>query len=123
MGVKLESRDIAVTHRLRKGKTDTHRPIIVRFTSRKARDDVLRAKKRLFAFCADRSSADRIYISEHLTTGVAKLYFEARRLVKEKKLFSTWTRNGLVNCKFTDSPAEKITIARSLADLSQLRAV
>jgi len=95
----------------------------VRFTSRKARDEVLRAKKQLRDFCANKMPADRIYISEHLTVGVAKLFFEARRLVKEKKIHSGWTRNGLVNVKFTDSAAERITIARGMADFSRPRVI
>ena len=51
-----------------------------------------------------------IFIGEHLTFGVTKLFYEARRLIKAKKLASAWTRNGLVNCKFTDDVAEKFTV-------------
>ena len=119
LGVKVESRDIAVTHRLRRGKADAHRPVIVRFTSRRVREELLHAKKRLYDFCSGKAPAERIYVSEHLTAGVAKLFFEARKLAKDKKVHSVWTRNGLVNLKFTDNPTEKITIVRCLADLGR----
>ena len=119
LGVKVESRDIAVTHRLRRGKADAHRPVIVRFTSRRVRDEVLRAKKKLFNFCSGKAPAERLYVSEHLTAGVAKLFFEARKLQKDKKIHSVWTRNGLVQFKLTDNPTEKISVARCLADLGR----
>ena len=123
LDVAVEPRDIVVAHRLRKGKTDVHRPIIVRFSSRKVRDAVLRAKSKLYVPGSKKVPADCIFIGEHLTTGVAKLFYEARRLVKAKKLASAWTRNGLVNCKFTENVAEKFTVARCLADLSHPRVI
>ena len=47
LGVLVSSRDISVAHRLKAGKSDKHRPIIMRFNSRKIRHDVLRAKKKI----------------------------------------------------------------------------
>ena len=40
-------RDISIAHRLKASANDKCRPIIVRFTNRRARESVLRAKKSL----------------------------------------------------------------------------
>ena len=120
LDVTVTPRDISVAHRLKSGKNDAHRPIIVRFASRRMRDEVLRAKKKLFVR-TDSSSTNTgtVFISEHLTRGVAALFFDARKLVRENKLGSAWTHKGLVNVKFTKEQNEKPTIVRCLADLSK----
>jgi len=74
--------DISSAHRMRKGDKDSTRPIIVRFVNFNTRDKVLRGKKSL------RSSGSQIFISEHLTHASSKLFFEARALVRLKKLDS-----------------------------------
>ena len=124
LGVAVSQSDISVAHRLKAGKSDKHRPIIVRFNSRRIRDEVLRAKKKLMTTPADRSNTDnardKVFISEHLTRAVSNLFFEARKLVREKRIASSWTHKGLVNIKRTTNPNEKPTIIRSLTELSQL---
>ena len=124
--VPVELREISVAHRLKAGKNDSHRPIIVRFTSRKTRDDVLRAKKKLFtprgsSSASASASTTRVYICEHLTKNVSTIFFEARKLVKEKKLAAAWTHKGLVNIKYTLDTQEKPTVVRNLAELGQRR--
>ena len=47
MGLQLTADDITVAHRLKKGKKDTHRPIIVRLVNKRTRDTILKAKKSL----------------------------------------------------------------------------
>lgn len=123
LGVRVTERDISVAHRLRAGPKDSSRPIIVRFTSRRVRDDVLRAKKKLFVPRSTNESGNTpgVFISEHLTRSVSTLYFEARKMVREKKIVSAWTNKGLVNIKFTADAAEKPTVIRSLADIHKPR--
>jgi hypothetical protein len=43
LGVSINSSDISTAHRLKAGRGDTVRPIIVRFANRKARDSIYRA--------------------------------------------------------------------------------
>ena len=89
LGVKLSSADISTCHRL-KGKrtgTDSTRPLIVRFTSRKAK------------IAAQRDSSLKVYFNEHLTPTAVKLFAEARRLKKQHQINDTWTRNGLIYVK------------------------
>ena len=47
MGLALVPSDIVVAHRLKKGKKDPTRPIIVRLVNKRVRDNILRAKKSL----------------------------------------------------------------------------
>ena len=58
-----------------------------------------------------------MFISEHLTKGASSIFFEARTLVKEKRLAAAWTFRGLVNVKFTTDPQEKPTVVRSVSGL------
>ena len=40
-----------------------------------------------------------LYINEHLTKSTAAIFHNARILVKQKRLLSTWTTNGVVFVK------------------------
>ena len=138
LGVSVTATDIAVAHRLRKGKADAFRRIIVQFNARKVRDNVLRAKKKLFVARVGGSgstsgasntaggpgsvSTGGIFISEHLTRAASLLFFEARRLVKDRKLASAWTYKGLVNFKLSLTQ-ERPFIAREMADFGRARTV
>jgi hypothetical protein len=114
LGVKVDPRDISIAHRLRASDRESCRPVLVRFTSRRIRDAVYRSKKSLKSLPKDAS----IFISEHLTKNASNVFFEARKLVKEKSLAGAWTTHGLVNVKFTSEPSEKPTIIRTSQELS-----
>jgi len=104
--------DISTAHRIKGGAKDTVRPIIVRFASRRVRNLVFGAKKLL------KEAPSRVYISEHLTKTDSELFFEARRLLREKKIFAAWTQNGLVHVRHSQDPAARATIVRNRADLA-----
>src|SRR5207248_3851333 len=84
--VDISPDDISIAHRLRVGARDSVRPVIVRFNNRKARNKVYSAKSQL------KNSGKRIFINEHLTKMNSDIFFEARKLVREKKIFAAWTR-------------------------------
>lgn len=109
--VDVSTSDISSAHRLRVGPHDKVRPIIVRFANRRKKDEVYRAKKTL-------KNHSNIYISEQLTKSASSLFFEARKLLREKKIHSTWTQNGVVYVKFTANMSIKPTIVKCLADLN-----
>jgi hypothetical protein len=117
MGVDIDRRDISVAHRLRASPRDKHRPVIVRFTSRRARDTVFRAKRELKTLPKENA----IFISEHLTKTASTLFFEARKLVREHKVSAAWTMHGLVNVKKTDTASERPTIVRTLQELEAMQ--
>lgn len=121
LSVPTTPKDILVAHRLKAGKNDKFRPVIVRFASRKIRDDIYRAKKKLFQPRDNEQRQDgqhvRVYITEHLTRKNSDVYFEARNLVKAKRLAFAWTYNGLTNVKLSSDVQEKPTVIRSAEDL------
>lgn len=101
MGLNLTATDIAIAHRLKKSSREQFRPIIVRLANKRIRDAILRAKKSL----RNDTHNQNIYISEHITQAASKLLFEARQLVKSKRIASAWTMNGrvLIKIKVTDT--------------------
>jgi hypothetical protein len=111
LNVDVTTQDISTAHRLKAGPRDLVRPVIVRFTNRRTRDAVFRAKKVL------KSHSKQIYISEHLTKTSSELFFEARKLAREKKIHSTWTQNGQVHVKASSDPAVKPILIKCRADL------
>jgi hypothetical protein len=113
LGVQVDRRDISVAHRLKASPHDRSRPVIVRFTSRRIRDQVFRSKRELKALLRDKA----IFISEHLTRASSTLFFEARKRLRDNVIAAAWTMNGLVHIKTTTNASERPTIIRSLADL------
>ena len=109
LGITVSPSDISAAHRLQKGTKDSTRPILIRFTNRKVRDSVYFAKKAL----RNDSSIDKIYISEHLTKDVGDIFYEARKMVREKKLFASWSARGVIYVKRTSQGDERPTIVRS----------
>jgi hypothetical protein len=127
LGVKLNSSDISVAHKLitkpsgninsttgsqssTAGSPRTmNSTIIVRFTNRRARDAVYSARSKL--------KGSHIYINEHLTTNTATLFKSARLLVKRKLLQSAFTRNGLLFTKVSGLLTERPKLVRKASDL------
>ena len=112
LGVKVLQQDISTAHRLKAGPKDKIRPIIVRFTNRRVRDVVYHAKKQL------KNSREHIYISEHLTKNNSDLFFESRKLLKDKKIFGTWTQGDQVYVRFSPDPAVRATLIKKSTDLN-----
>ena len=111
--VECSPSDISTAHRIKAGPKDTIRPIIVRFTNRRVRDNVYRAKKQLKAT----KSTAPVFISEHLTKSAADLFYEARKLLRAKKIHSAWSQNGQVRVKFDNGPTTKPSIIKCRDDL------
>jgi hypothetical protein len=100
--VKISPEDVSVTHRLPKGPKDKYRPIIVRFVNRRARDRVY-ATRRSLRKSNKTDESSPIYINEHLTKHNGRLAALCRRLLKDRKIVSTWTYQGVVYLKVNDT--------------------
>jgi len=112
LGVPLSPADISVAHRLRKQKAGlSHAPLIVRFTNRRARNAVFAARKKLSSY------VPATFINEHLTKDRASLFYEARKLVKSKKLTGAWSYNGDIFIKLSDTPDSRPIRVNSISDL------
>jgi hypothetical protein len=81
--------------RIKKGAQHSVRPILVRFSRRVTRDTIYAARRRLF------ESRAGIFINEHLSKMNSSLFFDARKMVKEHRIHSAWTRGGAVFVKKT----------------------
>jgi len=112
----ITSSDISSAHRLRKGPRDTVRPVVVRFTSRKARDSVYYGKRAL----RTEGSTNKIYISEHLTKKASEIFFEARKMVRDKKITASWSSKGMIFVKRSAQQNEKPTLIKNAEDLARL---
>jgi len=106
LGIKVEAADISITHRLPKGKFDQVRPVIVRFTNRRVRDQAYVARKELRQ---GTHQPHAIYINEHLTKINEQLFSACRKLWKEKKIAGTWTWHGITYAKMHSNRILKIT--------------
>ena len=112
LGVPMGAGDISVAHGLgaARGSAGTS-SMLVRFTSRKARDRLFEKRKEL------KTVAPRVYLNEHLTSDNMELFKTARRLVKEKKLASAWTNKGCVFVKISDLPTARPQKIKSMSEL------
>ena len=116
LGVTVTPNDISIAHRLKAGAKDTVRPVLIRFTNRQVRNTILQSKKKLRSCSSYRNT----FISEHLTKATSDLYFEARKMLREKHLHATCTANGQVMVKYSSAPNEKASIVRCKAELQIL---
>jgi hypothetical protein len=91
-----------------------NRLVAVRFTRRLVRDDVYAARARLAAHNKRTPAPSRIFINEDLSLESRKLAAELRKLVKNKQLLGTWSRNSKMYVKKLDNSV--ITVS-SLSDL------
>ena len=104
----LSSEHIVQAYRMRAKTPGLTRAVRVTFSTRKVRDAVFQERRRL----KEKTEA-KIYISEDLIKSASELYYEARKLVKEKRLNSCWTAGGVVFVKRleTDKPVPVRDIA------------
>ena len=116
LNLPINESDISLAYRIQRIGKDATRPIFVRFVNRNMRNKVLAAKKLLKE--QRHSGLPRIYINEHLTRNNSIIYAKARSMVKEKKLLSTWTNNGYIYTRCSDSPSEKPKKILQIEDLT-----
>lgn len=111
MGLTVHPENIIAAFRMKVGAKDTARPIMVKFSSTKTKESVMRAKKSL------REKKSQVFISEHLTKAAADRFAKARALVKQKKIVSAWTYNGNVYIKASSDATARPTIIHAMDDL------
>lgn len=104
--------DISVSHRLPGGNTEKPAPILVRFISRRKRNEFMKNKRLI----KDKDIASfnieglgNLFINENLTRFKRELLYEARKLKKLCKYEYLWTVNGNIYIK-KDRLAQRIQI-------------
>ena len=91
--------DIESSYRLGKCKQGIARDVIMKFTSKKKRDEFYSKWK---STPKDRNNK-KAYINEDLTQSRSKLFYDARRLVKSQRIHSTWSQEGNIMIKVAES--------------------
>ena len=92
LGFRLEPWMIDRCHRTGKHIRGRERDILVKFISYKFKDSLIKARIEAGANPVFRN----VYINEDLSAETSKLFFKARAMKKEKKLFSAGTRDGKI---------------------------
>ena len=98
---------ISRSHRVGQKRNDgTPRPILVKFISYRAREQVFKARRLL---------PQGVYVNEDLTQATAQLAYQARQLRRNGLIDETWTYDGRVFIK--KNGRSRGVLVRSLEDL------
>ncbi len=94
--------DICSISRMGKKKEGKPRDLLVQFVSKQKRDVFYAMRKNT----PKDEENKKVYINEDLTESRAKLFYDARRMVRRNKLHGTWSQNGsiMVKVKENDNP-------------------
>ena len=129
LGITISESDIITSHRIRRKDQSGCRPVIVSFANQQTRNLVYRSRTALRrssfhpSILPGTSSSSTlpdsapVYINEHLTKGNALIFAQARKLVREKKIMSTWTTGGFTFIKLTDNQDERPKKIRTVIEL------
>ena len=93
----VEEDDIGQCYRLGKTRDGKDRDVIVKFTSRETRNLVYSCRRNM------PREDQPVYINEDLTQPRSKLFYTARHMKKSEKILATWTQDGNIFVKVTDS--------------------
>ena len=102
--LKLKTTDITEVQRMgKKSDKKPSRDLIVKFRRRSVRDNFYKERKTTLE-----NPSPKVYVNEHLTSYRSNLFFAARKLVKSKKIHSTWSQHGniLIRRDETDKPKQ-----------------
>lgn len=119
IGADISLEEIDRAHRLPKPKQNSAgqskpRDIVVKLTSYRSRQKFL-SKKSLLKDKGYRG----VFINEHLTATRDQLFYQARKMVKDKQVLCAWTKDGTILIK--DSRA-KIHRVECQCDLDKVKA-
>lgn len=111
LSIDLSPRDIDRSHRIGKPGKKTNRDIIVKFTSYRARERLMKNRKNLKG-----SDLDGVFVNEDLTKMRSAILYEARLLVKlkEPKLKGAWSSDGKLLIKDLNDKVHKISSTEEL---------
>ncbi len=113
--MSVEKSDIVESYRL--GKINNRkktRDLIVKFKKKSTRDQFYNNRKKL----TPNDEQQNVYINDQLTEHRASIFYEARNMVKAKKLHSAWTQRGNILIRNEDSDKPKqISSFKQLAEI------
>ena len=119
INVEMVKTDIAISHRT---KPTPDSPIIVKFVSRRVRDDFFQKRTQLknkTIACIGYNGNNKIYVNESLTSYNGELLKKARKSLKaDNKFKHVWTKHGSVFARKSDNSEKKLI--RSVKDITNL---
>ena len=98
LDLDISMKDITAGYRI-PGIKNAPRPIVITLASKTVRDRIYSSRRLLHK----QEDKHKIYINEHLTKRCSEIFSRGRRLLKEKKISSIWTWNGVVFAKRVES--------------------
>jgi len=98
LGLNLSPKDIEFAYRLKSKNATAPRPILVTFATRKTRNEVYERRRVLKS-----KVGPKVFLCENLTASASEVAWEARKLVKDRRLHSCWTSGGYVYVKRTET--------------------
>uniref|UniRef100_A0A8D8Y1M0 FP protein C-terminal domain-containing protein n=1 Tax=Cacopsylla melanoneura TaxID=428564 RepID=A0A8D8Y1M0_9HEMI len=98
LDVEIETKEIDAIHRLPTTRKESIKPIVVQFTTRQVRENIMSKRKTKITTRDLKMAGEEkiVYINEHLTRNKKSIMFEARKLKNEKGYKFLWTRNGKI---------------------------
>lgn len=111
----LRSSDIEIAYRMKGPSTgassESTQPVFVRFVSRKVRNAVF-DQRRLLVHRKD----SKIFLCENLSKAASSLFYEARKMQRDKRIFGCWTASGNIFVKRTEMA--KPVLVRDMTSLN-----
>ncbi|XP_053390952.1 uncharacterized protein LOC128553796, partial [Mercenaria mercenaria] len=107
--------DIDRSHRIGPSKTGKPRDIIVKFTTYRARSNFYRSRFKLKSY-----GFPGIFVNEDLTRSRSTLFYQARKLLKERKLLGAWTHDGSVMVRDAGRRIHRVTTESDLAKVKSI---
>ncbi len=101
---KLDPKDIIDARRMGPGKIGKTRDILVKFASRCKRDIMYKNRKMLH------QTSKPVFVNEDLTQRRSQLFYEARRLKKQGRVFGAWSQHGNILIKVKERSQPKAVV-------------
>lgn len=124
IGIELNfKQDIQAIHRVPTASTKSPKPIVVKFSNRMMRNNFIKEAKKKKLSCSQLASTKdllfsankQIFFNDHLIPANSKIFYEARKCVKEKNAKSAWTKDGKIYLKRDEMSAPvQITTMKTL---------
>ncbi|XP_030026183.2 uncharacterized protein LOC115444522 [Manduca sexta] len=123
LGISMDPRDIDDIKRVgqKTSGTDSRpRPVVVTFTRRAPRDEMLRAARVRRGLTTDMiqvpGNSRRVYVNEHLTKSNRILFSKARAIGSQLKFRYVWTSNGTILMRRTDTSSVLRVTSETILD-------
>ena len=108
LGIDLHQNDISRSHRVGPKRPGHPRPVLVKFSTYRARERVYRARGKL------KNTLNNTYINEGLTKKRGSLAYSARQLKKSRRIQDTWSYDCRI---FVKNNADTVRVVSNIAEL------